>query len=105
MPNFILTRSSVIVCPHGARVTHVPQTNRRATVNGETLLFPNDFYTVAGCPHPSPCHRVVWANPSKNFAAGGKPVLTSGSIGMIQTFSGAAQGEANILSHQTVVTD
>ena len=105
MPNFILTRSSVILCPHGARVTHVPQTNLHATVNGEMLLFPNDQYTVAGCPHSSPCFRVVWSNPSKNFMAGGKQVLTSASIGIVQTFPGASQGGASVLSHQTIVTD
>jgi hypothetical protein len=110
MPNFILTRSSVIICPHGARVTHVPLTNRRGTLNGELLLYPDDLYTIAGCPlstsqGPSPCYRVVWSNASKNFMIGGKRVLTSASIGIAQTFPGAAQGEANILSHQTVATD
>lgn len=105
MPNFILTKSSVIVCPHGARVAHVPLTNQRATVNGELLLFPNDQYMVAGCPVSSPCYRIVWSNPSKNFMVQGKPVLTSGSIGIAQTFQSAAQGEASILSHQTIATD
>lgn len=110
MPNFILTKSSVMVCPHGAPVMHVPLTNQRGTLNGELLLYPDDQYTIAGCPFstsqgPSPCHRVVWTNPSKNFMIGGKRVLTSGSIGITQTFPGAAQGAASILSHQTIATD
>lgn len=105
MPNFILTRSSVIVCPHGAPVTHIPVTSPHSTVNGELVLFPNDNYTVAGCPFSSPCSRVVWTNFSKNFKMGGKPVLTIGSIGIVQNFQSAAQGSAIILSHQTIATD
>ena len=110
MPNFILTISSVIICPHGAPVTHVPLTDRRSTVNGELVLFPNDHYLVAGCPFStsqgaSPCYRVVWTNPSKNFMMGGKSVLTSGSIGIAQTFQGSPQGNAGVLSHQTIATD
>ncbi|HVE58046.1 MAG TPA: hypothetical protein VNB22_14540 [Pyrinomonadaceae bacterium] len=110
MPNFILTKSSVILCPHDAPVTHIPLTNLRATVNGELLLFPNDQYLAAGCPFStsggaSPCSRVVWTNPSKNFMVQGKPVLTSASIGLIQTAGGTAQGTAMIVSFQTVVTD
>jgi len=110
MPNFILTKSSVILCPHGAPVTHIPLTNQRATANGELLLFPNDHYLVAGCPFStsqgaSPCNRVVWTNPSKNFMVQGKPVLTSASIGLVQTASGIPQGAAMIASFQTVVTD
>ena len=110
MPNFILTRSSVIVCPHGAPVTHVPRTNLHATVNGEMLLFPGDLYMVAGCPFStpggaSPCYRVVWSNASKNFRAGGEAVLTSASIGIVQSIQSAPQGTASVLSHQTIVTD
>ena len=110
MPNFILTRSSVIMCPHGAHVTHIQLTNQRATVNGELVLFPNDQYLVAGCPSSlspgaSPCYRVIWTNASKNFMVQGKAVLTSASIGLIQTASGTAQGAAIIASFQTVATD
>jgi hypothetical protein len=110
MPNYILTGSSVIVCPHGAPVTHIPLTNQRATVNGELLLFPNDQYMVAGCPFStsqgaSPCYRIAWTNASKNFMMQNKSVLTSGSLGIAQTFQGSAQGGAAILSHQTIATD
>src|SRR3954471_2985905 len=110
MPNFILTKSSVILCPHGGTVMHIPLTNQRATVNGESLLFLNDQYIVAGCPFSasqgaSPCNRVVWTNPSKNFMAQGKTVLTSASIGLIQTASGIAQGAAIISSFQTALQD
>jgi hypothetical protein len=110
MPNFILTRSSVIMCPHGAPVTHIPLTNQRATVNGELVLFPNDHYLVAGCPFSmsqgsSPCYGVVWTNASKNFMMQGKTVLTSGSIGLVQTAGGVPQGAAIITSYQTVMQD
>ena len=110
MPNYILTRSSVIICPHGARVTHVPLTSQRSTVNGELVLFPNDQYVIAGCPFAtsggaSPCHRVVWTNVSKNFMMNGKAVLTSASLGTVLTFAGSAQGAATVLSHQTIATD
>jgi len=109
MPNFILTKSSVIICPHGGKVMHVSK-NASAKLNGETPLLFNDWYTVAGCPFAgsngaSPCHFVTWRNPSTTVRFGGIPALTSGSLATVQTFGRVPQGEVSILSHQTVVSD
>jgi len=110
MPNFILTRSSVILCPHGGMVTHVPMTFSGELINGELPMLLGDLYFVAGCPFsspygPSPCIRVVWTSGSPTKSINGIPVLTNASMGLIQSPSGVAQGAVIIVSHQTVVTD
>lgn len=110
MPNFILTKSSVIVCPHGGTVTHISR-SASAKLNGEPPLLFNDWYTVVGCPFAtsngaaSPCHFVSWRNPSKTVQFGGIPALTSGSSATVQTFGRVPQGEVSILSFQTVYSD
>jgi hypothetical protein len=110
MPNFILTRSSVIMCPHGGMVTHVPTSFSGEVVNGELPLLLSDAYFVAGCANfnsfgPSPCHRVIWTNASTTRLIGGIPVLTNASTGLVQTPNGIVQGSASIASFQTVVTE
>jgi hypothetical protein len=110
MPNFILTRSSVIMCPHGGMVMHVPMSYSGELINGQLPLLLSDLYVVAGCPFfspagPSPCIRANWTNPSVTRLIGGMPVLTTASIGLVQSAAGVAQGAAVIASFQTVETD
>ena len=110
MPNFILTRSSVITCPHGGMVMHVPMSFTGELIGGQLPLLLSDLYFVAGCPFllpdaPSPCIRVIWTNASVTRLIGGIPVLTNASIGIVQSASGVAQGFAIIASYQTVETD
>jgi len=109
MPNFILTKLSVIICPHGGMVMHISK-SAGAKLNGEAPLLVNDFYTVAGCPFTkpngaSPCHFVTWNNPSKTVQFGGVPALTNASVGTVQSFGGIPQGLVVVLTHQTVATD
>lgn len=110
MPNYILTKSSVIICPHGGMVVHTPTSYSGELINGQLPLLLNDIYTVVGCPFlspggASPCIRVNWINPSPTRMIGGIPVLTIASIGLVQSPSGIDQGVAVIASFQTVETD
>ena len=110
MPNFILTRSSVILCPHGGMIAHVPMSGCTETINGEMPMLFSDTYIAAGCPFmtpygPAPCHMVIWTNPSVTKFIQGVPVLTSASLGIINSVTGAANGVVIIASHKTRVTD
>ncbi len=110
MPNFILTKSSVVLCPHGGMVTHIPTSYTGELINGEILLMMNDIYFVAGCANVSngamnACFRVTWLSGSVTKLINGVPVLTNISIGICQSSAGIPQGPPIIASFQTVVTD
>jgi hypothetical protein len=110
MPNFILTRSSVILCPHGGIVTHIPLSANRELINGELPMLVNDQFFVAGCPFmspmgPMPCLHVIWTNASITKLINGVPVLTNASIGMVHAVNSMPQGIVVIASFQTQVTD
>ena len=110
MPNFILTRSSIILCPHGGMVTHVPMGFAGELINGELPLMLTDTYFIAGCPNllngtMSACFRVMWLTGSVTKLINGVPVLTNISIGICQSISNIPQGPPIIAAFQTVVTD
>jgi hypothetical protein len=107
MPNFILTRSSVILCPHGGVVTHGPMKLKTERVNGALPLLLSDQYYVAGCPNPTPGPplRITWVAASTTRPIEGVPVLTNASVGLCQSVSGIGQGTAIIGLCQTVETD
>ncbi len=107
MPNYLLNRSSVIMCPHGGMVTHVPTTFTTELVNGNLPLLLTDLYFVAGCPNltPEPCQRVQWATASPTRKISGVPVLTTASVGLCESARGTPTGPAAILSHQVAETE
>jgi hypothetical protein len=110
MPNFILTRSSVILCPHGGMVMHMPYGVSAELINGEPPLMLSDIYTVAGCPQVASgpgmaCMSVQWTSHSVTKLINGIPVLTHTSVGLCQSIGGVIQGTAIIASFQTRVMD
>ena len=110
MPNFILTKSSIILCPHGGMVTHVPMSYSGEFINGELPMLMNDMYFIAGCPFIfgdsiSPCLRVIWITGSVTKLINGIPVLTNASIGICESPAGVPQGPPIIAAFQTIVTD
>lgn len=107
---FLLTKNSVIVCPHGGTVTHAPTGSSGKLINGEAPMLLNDVYFVVGCPftasnYASPCYRVNWVSGSKTRLINGVPVLTNTSIGICENTAGAPQGPAIISSCQTREAD
>jgi hypothetical protein len=108
MPNFILTRSSVILCPHGGIVTHIPLNYSSYRVNGEIVMLLTDQYVIVGCPGTGQgggCLSVVWTNPSPFLLVSGSPALTNASIALCQSVTGVAGGPAIIASFQTLVRE
>lgn len=107
---FVLTKRSVILCPHGGMVMHVPASFSGELVGGEIPLLVNDIYTVAGCLNftgdfVTPCMMVMWTSASTSYLINGIPVLIHTSLGLCQSASGVPQGPAIISSFQTIVMD
>jgi len=110
MPAFILTRRSVILCPHGGIVTHIPMTFSEYLINGELPMLLTDQYLINGCPNilgtmPSACFKVVWTSASVYLIIKGSPALLNTSVGLCQAMNGAVQGPAIISSFQTTVAE
>ncbi len=107
---FLLTRRSVILCPHGGVIVHIPASFSAELIDGELPLLLNDFYNVIGCSNfqggnASFCLKVMWTSGSLNRLINGVPVLTNESIGLCQNALGVNQGAAIITSFQTRETD
>lgn len=110
MGNPILNSQAVLLCPHGAPVTHVPGTFTSYRVNGYPPLLLTDQYLIAGCPFSvgamgMPCLRVQWLSPSVKLFVKGIPVLTSASIGMCISQTGAPSGPVVIASFQVAIQE
>jgi hypothetical protein len=114
MPNYILTTSSVILCPHGAPVTHMASNLGNYRVNGEPPMLLMDQYLVQGCPFistgpggaaPNPCIRVQWITGSNFLFVRGAPVLTNVSNGLCYSIRGIPAGPPIITAHQMIETE
>lgn len=108
MPNFILTRSSVILCPHGGAVTQIPLTHTDYRVNGEMVMLATDQYVITGCSGTKPgtnCISVVWTTSSPFLIIKGSPALTNVSVGLCQNAMSGVNGPALIASFQTRVKE
>jgi hypothetical protein len=110
---FLLTKNSVILCPHGGRVMHHPTSFSGKLIDGAMPMLLNDVYNVVGCQFksgispgifPSPCIHVNWANGSKTRLINGIPVLTNASVGICKGAAGT-QGQAIIASCQSRESD
>lgn len=105
MGNLLLNTQTVIMCPHGGIVTHIPGTYTSYRVDGRLPMFLTDQYLIAGCPFltytASPCARVIWISGSVNLLVRGQPVLTSSSVGLCESASGIMYGPAIITNTQT----
>lgn len=109
MANFILNSQTVLMCPHGGSIQHVPTTFTTYRVNGYPPLRLADSYLVTGCPFmlpmggapsPSPCQTVLWTAPSPYLFVKGSPVLTNASIGICTSAIGIPGGPVVIGAHQ-----
>lgn len=92
--NFLLSQSSVILCPHGGIVNHIPTTSTTFRIEGRLPMLMTDVYLVAGCPFiagysPSPCVEVRWVTGSSRLYVKGIPVLTLASVGICSGASAA----------------
>lgn len=101
----LLNSGSIVMCPHGGMVQHIPTTGTSYRVSGRPPMLLSDVYLIAGCAFyaysPSPCVKVMWVTGSSLLFVKGQPVLTLASVGMCLAASGAAQGPAIIATAQT----
>lgn len=106
---FLLTKSSVILCPHGGRVTHLPKGVSGKLSSGEIPLLLDDYYPIVGCPftsgYASPCQQVNWVGGSKTRLINGVPVLTDASVGICVSAARVPQGSAVVSLCQTRESD
>ena len=103
---YILTSSSIVLCPHGGIVSHVPMTNSSFTINGELPMLLTDAYLAVGCPNvfggvSFPCVNILWVNPSTLLFVRGIPTLTNFSVPIARDSYGSALGSGVIASFQT----
>jgi hypothetical protein len=101
----LLTTSATIMCPHGGQGTIVP--SQTAAMAGATICTQSDMVLIAGCPftigpNPSPCLTVQWLTASTICTAGGKPLLTTNSVGLCMSPASAPQGPVVLVPGQTI---
>jgi hypothetical protein len=101
---YLLTTSSVLMCPHGGTVTAI-SSNARARAQGGFVLRPTDTFVVGGCPFmigpkPSPCVLVRWVVSGLRGKVLGGQVLTDASVGLCLSPENAPQGTALVVVAQ-----
>lgn len=105
MPLPLLNTFSVVMCPHGGTVQHIPTTVTSFRVDGRQPMLLSDEYLIAGCSYQmgssSPCTKVIWISGSSLLVVQGQPALTLGSVGLCVSASGVPQGPAIIASVHT----
>lgn len=83
----LLTRDSVILCPHGARVIMpVPAYGPYPT--------PEDRYVIAGCPFPNSCRKLKWLTSNNKVRFNGHNTLDRNSQAVCLNAQGAVNGAA-----------
>ncbi len=108
MGDLLLSSDSVLLCPHGGPVTHVPSTGTTYRVAGRLPMLLSDVYLIAGCPFITsnePCTRVQWVTASTRLIVKGIPILTNTSVGICQSPSGILNGPVVVASCQLGVRE
>jgi hypothetical protein len=101
----LLTTSSVLMCPHGGRVTAT--TSNSGAKAGDFLVRKSDTFTITGCPFTlpngsaHPCVRVEWVKATLRCKAAGDYLLNQDSVGLCLAADQAPQGTVLIQSTQT----
>jgi hypothetical protein len=108
MPAHLLTRASVLMCPHGGTV-QITTSNTRAKAGGDFIARMSDTYTIAGCPlniagAPHPCVRVQWLTSAVRSQVVSDPPLTESSVGLCLAGDQAPQGTVLIQTTQARVS-
>lgn len=105
----LLNTNSVILCPHGGVVTHIPGTFTSYRIEGRLPMLLTDTYLIQGCGNYagqfSPCAMVIWVTASSKLIVRGVPVLTQASVGLCQSAAGVVQGPAIIAVCQLIVPE
>jgi hypothetical protein len=104
MGDLLLSSDSILMCPHGGLITHVPSTGTTYRISGRPPMLLGDTFVIAGCPFFTggigPCITAQWLTASTKLIVLGRPVLTVNSIGMCMAANGAPHGPVIIAAHQ-----
>jgi hypothetical protein len=100
---YILTGSSVIICPHGGRLQHSPAFSPQTLmIDGHLVYFYDDRYSISGC--TLGCQRVEWTGHFPDIIfLGSKYLLTNESQASCYDSGSGFKGYALILFFQTKV--
>ena len=100
---YILTQSSIIICPHGGRLQHTPNyAPETVMIDGQLVYFHDDKYFIGGC--TVGCQTVEWSNYFRELVfQGSRYFLTNESQASCLGGGSAFKGYALILFHQTKV--
>ena len=105
MAALLLNTDTVIMCPHGGMIRHIPMNVTSYRVDGRRPMLQGDQYLIVGCPNsygwPSPCNQVIWITASSMLMIQGRRALTLESVGICQSAGGVTQGPALITYTQT----
>jgi len=100
---YLLSKNSVITCPHGGTVTPVTA-NAKVFVGGQPVLTQPDTFTVSGCasvsPASGPCVNVKWTTAASRVRINGQPALLQESVGVCESADQTAQGAPVVVSTQ-----
>lgn len=102
---FIVTSTSVVLCPHGGPATLIPSITS-VLVEGAPPILLDDPCFIAGCVFtlpggvPSPCLTIQWLTGTACSLVGNLIVVTSVSQGICKSPVQAPQGPAIIASFQ-----
>jgi hypothetical protein len=85
-PDQLLTVASILLCPHGGRVSVTPTSGATLGAPAPVLLI-SDTNIVLDCPdrppdRPPPCVRVNWVSSGGRTLVRGVPVLTRAATGI-----------------------
>ncbi len=108
MAALLLNTHSVIFCPHGGVVTHIPSAYTTYRVDGQLPMRQADSYLINGCPNGAysgmSCTNVQWVSASARLIIKGSPALTLASVGLCMA-GGVALGPAVVARSQTGQTE
>ena len=100
---YILTASSIIICPHGGKLWHSPAFSPQTLMlDGQFVYFHDDQYSILDC--QLGCNRVEWSGHFPNIVfLGHKFLLTNESKASCYDRGSGFKGYALILFFQTKV--
>ena len=98
-PGYIVTTASVIQCPHGGTALLVDALER-VLVDGHPAAVADTTDSVAGCPNQPACHHITWTVDDAAVCIDGRPLLTTGTVGVCQSGDGDVNGPPRFVTNQ-----
>ena len=98
-PGYIVTTASVIQCPHGGTAS-IPHVLESVLIDGQPAAVADAVGGVAGCPFQPACRQITWIVDDAALRVDGRPLLTTGTVGMCESGEGDANGAPRFVTNQ-----